>query len=851
MRDYPLAIGELKNWLDIVERNNITNQYDNRDTFIYNELAELYFELEDYGNAEKYVSLSVDSDRSQSLKQKLEAKKAELTSEVAEETNDDGFDNDDDIIDEVVPEPEESLQSAYEEYIDVDGFDTLDKDDRDIIKTAFSFDKNHLYCLLTYLNSASAISASSKKTRTDDNGETIYIGQTIKALDTAVAYAFNSPLVDLKYLSTEIIEAKISDQNLSSAEYIMGCILRGDVNAISDYSDEPFGYFAEFISEYATNSRAVRGAGRNIADAIFEYSGKKDLEKALKVLTHNAFKETRGGANLLKNWVPKGGPANTELLDLLLTKLGFKPVSVSPDESVAFGEAYHVYCHKQIGRVNFVHNIPAFGSKSETEGFRVLCLYGNYNCDSLMDKFRLANSVAKHTLVLLDFALNIEERRRLARKIKEEKSFSKTFIVLDRVTLFYLAKHYAENTVFKRFLAVSLPFAYYQPFVEASTQDMPPELFTGRETELNSIESPEGANLVYGGRQLGKSALLKMAKRNIDRNGNGDRAVWIDIKDITASDALKVVCNKLILEDIIDKDSKCETWRDLAGHIQKRLNSEDPQKRINYFLLMLDEADTFIATSGETDDQPITALKNLPSERFKLVMAGLHNLSRYNRQSMHGNSNLIHLTSITVKQFRREEATKLLTSILAYLGFKFNQTIIDSILASTYNYPGLIQFYCQKLLEAMKNDDYAGYNESLTPTYEVTESHYKKVLSDKAFTNLVDQKFEATLFTEEKRHSNYHIIALIIAYLYYAEPNEKGYTESSIIKIAEEYHIKRVTSLEPEQLSEILSEMCDLNIITVLEGNYRFATDGFRKYLGNQEQIMDSINDYLEEATTI
>ena len=468
-----------------------------------------------------------------------------------------------------------------------------------------------------------------------------------------------------------------------------------------------------------------------------------------------------------------------------------------------------------------------------------------------MDKFRSANSVAKHTLVLLDFALNIEERRRLARKIKEEKSFSKTFIILDRVTLFYLAKHYAENTVLKRSLAVSLPFAYYQPFVEASTQDMPPELFTGRETELNSIESPEGANLVYGGRQLGKSALLKMAKRNIDRNGNGDRAVWIDIKDITASDALKVVCDKLILEDIIDKDSKCETWRDLAGHIQKRLNSEDPQKRINYFLLMLDEADTFIATSGETDDQPITALKNLPSERFKLVMAGLHNLSRYNRQSMHGNSNLIHLTSITVKQFRREEATKLLTSTLAYLGFKFNQTIIDSILASTYNYPGLIQFYCQKLLEAMKNDDYAGYSESLTPTYEVTESHYKKVLSDKAFTNLVDQKFEATLFTEEKRHSNYHIIALIIAYLYYAEPNEKGYTESSIIKIAEEYHIKRVTSLEPEQLSEILSEMCDLNIITVLEGNYRFATDGFRKYLSNQEQIMDSINDYLEEATTI
>lgn len=1345
MKNYRSAISELMDWLEIVKRNKIKERQQAIDSIIYPEIAELYFEAEDYENAEKYAELCSDSERIQALREKLEAKKAESAPDETDDEDEDSFDSeDDDIIDEAVSEPEESLQAAYEEYKDVDGFDVLDIDDKTVVNTAFSFDKEHLYCLLTYLNSASAISASSTKTRTDENGKMIFVGQAIKVADSAVAYAFNSPLMNSEYLTTEIkavfneaqnylpetassmlaasalyalfntpsipdysvgefatelesysrnccpallplvndlisfrettgygmdsfagyktstlvldaiieeakdccnsidmrndvfesqgqvrrlrefmfsssdselrkcldivaendlskykyvmdtvqelfirlgktaktenldikkidkyidrlwdsardaildegrhisrphdkikgskrnniittirrilscvcdwlsvaehsignnntfassqydklapkviselndlnnfctsalnnkfdwgiesirrateellakmngtysnktkryffidflrgedillndnylpeiqssfcgvpdfnilyrierhasrvhpelherfteilsdveskhnfrtarlikaygedkdikeitehknlpqyndclkqarqrfetknqdffaelelcesygtisnlngekdriwaiadswyricritgdygfyvrlietlrhdisekaekkgeqlmrqlddiaskpnynfgvfskemIEAKINDQNFSSAEFIMGCILRGDVNAISDYSDEPFEYFNEFISEYATNSRAVRGAGRNITDTIFEYSGKKDLEKALTVLTNNAHKETRGGANLLKNWIPRGGPTNTELLSTLLTKLGFKPVSITPDESVDF-EAYQVFCRKQIGKVNYVHHIPAFGSKSETEGFRVLCLYGNYNCDSLMDKFRSANSTAKHTLVLLDFALNIEERRRLARKVKEEKSFSKTFIVLDRVILFYLAKHYAENTVLRRLLAVTLPFAYYQPFVEASTQDMPPELFTGREAELTSIESPEGANLVYGGRQLGKSVLLKMAKRNIDRNGNGDRAVWIDIKDTTATDALKIVCDKLILEDILDKDCKCETWRDLAGHIQKRLMNDDPEKRINYFLLMLDEADTFIATSGETEDQPITALKSLPSDRFKLVMAGLHNLSRYNRQTMHGNSNLIHLTPITIKQFRREEATKLLTSILAYLGFKFNQKIIDSILASTYNYPGLIQFYCQKLLEAMKNDDYAGYNESSTPTYEVTESHYKKVLSDKAFTELVDQKFEATLFTEEEGHSNYHIMALIIAYLYYAEPNDKGYTESDLLKIAEEYRINRVTSLKPEQLAEILNEMCDLNVITVMEGYYRFATDGFRKYLGNQDKVEKSMSEYFEEAVIV
>ena len=663
--------------------------------------------------------------------------------------------------------------------------------------------------------------------------------------------------LDFGVFSKEIIEEKINDQNYSSAEFIMSCILRGDVSAISDYSDEPFGYFGEFINENATNSRAVRGAGKDITSTIYEYSGKKDLEKALIVLTNNARKETKGGANLLRSWLPvgglwasKGGGTSEEHLEKLLQKLGFKPVSIQRDNSVE-AEAYQVFCRKQTGKVNYVHQIPAFGSKSETEGFRLICLYGKYDCDMLMDKFRAVNATAKHTLVLLDFAMNIEERRRLARKIKEEKSFAKTFIVIDRVVLFYLAKHYAENTVIRRLMAVTLPFAYYQPFVEASRQDMPPELFTGREAELTSIESPEGANLVYGGRQLGKSALLKMAKHNIDRNANGDRAVLIDIKDLTAAEAAPIVCEKLIIEGILDPSCQCDTWTTLAGHLQKRLMDENPETRINYLLLMLDEADAFIKTSGETNSQPITALKSLPPDKFKLVMAGLHNLSRYNREMMHANSNLIHLTPIIIKQFRREEATKLLTSILAYLGFRFTQNIIDNILASTYNYPGLIQFYCQKLLEAMKNEDYAGYGESATPPYEVTESHYKKVLSDTVFTDKVNEKLEATLFTEEKGHSNYHIIALIIAFLCYSAPDEKGHTTDELLKIAVDYHINRITSLNSDQLSEILNEMCDLNVITVMDGYYRFSTDGFRKLLGSQEKVEKSIADYFEEDAVI
>lgn len=39
-------------WLDIVKRNKIKERYAQRDTLAYTELAELYFEAEDYENAE-------------------------------------------------------------------------------------------------------------------------------------------------------------------------------------------------------------------------------------------------------------------------------------------------------------------------------------------------------------------------------------------------------------------------------------------------------------------------------------------------------------------------------------------------------------------------------------------------------------------------------------------------------------------------------------------------------------------------------------------------------------------------------------------------------------------------------
>ena len=127
-------------------------------------------------------------------------------------------------------------------------------------------------------------------------------------------------------------------------------------------------------------------------------------------------------------------------------------------------------------------------------------------------KKNIGNS--KNTLVLLDYALSLPDRRLFAKKIKA--SFSdKIFAVIDRVLLMFLVNNYSVQFINQILMSVMMPFSYCQPYVWDSSKVMPPEIFIGRQEELEKIESPSGVNIVYGGRQLGKSALLKKAKMDI------------------------------------------------------------------------------------------------------------------------------------------------------------------------------------------------------------------------------------------------------------------------------------------------------------------------------------------------
>lgn len=291
-------------------------------------------------------------------------------------------------------------------------------------------------------------------------------------------------------------------------------------------------------------------------------------------------------------------------------------------------------------------------------------------------------------MILLDCALDKPERRILARKSKTELG-DKLFVVIDRTVMMYMVKNYDETKAKRMLMSLIVPFGYYQPYVWESSNVMPPEIFMGRKHELESIESPTGANIVYGGRQLGKSALLKKAKADIDKDENGDRAVLVEIKGLNYEAAAKKIGHALYDEGVLTEDITTTDWDELSRAIRKRLQSE--KNRIQYLLLLLDEADAFIESCEAINYQPFDALKEIQSigaGRFKFVIAGLRNIVRFKRDAALGNNSVLtHLEAMTVKPFKPAEARELMEIPLHYLGLEFlkeKESLMTLILATKH-----------------------------------------------------------------------------------------------------------------------------------------------------------------------
>ena len=656
----------------------------------------------------------------------------------------------------------------------------------------------------------------------------------LEELDAFRSTQISGLTTDEKEKRAKRIENMILEQNYTVAEVLLARASIAE-DEHEDVIDERQDFLQEFLNNYDDYYKPVATHRSNFSSLVSNR-------------TRN--KEARGAKRLADNWLPGGSRLGQDRLTNLLNCFGFKVASVKEQSANSRFESYSVMTAAATGghRDNYTHPIAAFGSGASQEGFRVVCINGGYDADGLIELMKqIGNS--KHTLILHDHALSLGERRRLARKAKNALG-DKFFGVIDRTVMMFLVRNYDETKINRMLISLIMPFGYYQPYVWESANVMPPEIFMGRKYELERIKSPTGVNILYGGRQLGKSALLKKAKEDVDWDENNDRAIYIDIKNADYKKAANKIGHELYDQYILNEDIDTTDWDELSRAIRKRL--QDKSKPIPYVLLLLDEADKFIESCEIVNYKPFDALKeiqNIGTNRFKFVIAGLRNIVRFKRDLALGNNSVLtHLEPMTVKPFNTTEARELMEIPLHYLGLRFSkekESLITLILANTNYFPGLIQMYCAKLLEAMRNKDYAGYDEYNTPIYEVSEAHIKKVLADPEFMSQIREKFFITLSLDEDNY--YLVIALIMAYLYHQNGYSDGYSAQDIYEVGNDLDIKKISTLEISKISAFMEELEELNVFRKTDNtHFLFTRFTFFQMMGTSSEVEDKLADYME-----
>ena len=504
---------------------------------------------------------------------------------------------------------------------------------------------------------------------------------------------------------------------------------------------------------------------------------------------------------------------------------------------------------KDPGRViNYPHPIADFGSRMYANGLQVHAVYGNLSADVLFTKIReiLQKNNNHSFLILVNCALPLQERRKLA-KMVSNSMWQSPMVIIDRALALYLTT-IPQAERWKAVLQCTLPFLVANPYFESSAVEIPPEMFIGRTRELDLIRRSDGANLIYGGRQLGKTALLKRARVLEHHPSEGNWAVYEDIKNKNGIDAAARIAKTLTQQKFFSAVPEVNSWNELLDQIENRLM--DNQDRL---LLLLDEADAFLASTGQNkynEIQEIKHLQDITGGRFKCVMAGLHNVLRlYNSMALSDNSAFAHFQGLTIKPLDFKDARALLEIPLSYLGFTIpeeHEDIITQILYNTNYFPGLVHFYASRLIQYAKSH----INEMKEPPYELKTETLLSLLADQDFHDLRNDRIRMTLYIDANEHSYYDILATTMCYGYNNSDEYKlyGMSADDIRRECTELTPNcSIARLSDEQLKVLLNELVELNIFQAENGRYMFRRASFTEIFNSPQEVENHFLDILSK----
>lgn len=366
-------------------------------------------------------------------------------------------------------------------------------------------------------------------------------------------------------------------------------------------------------------------------------------------------------------------------------------------------------------------------------------------------------------------------------------------------------------------------------------------MFYGRNQAVASVISPTGAVFIYGGRQLGKSALLRAAARRFE---DSDRqvAIYIDLysenigRTRPANAVWETLWKSSLKSRIVEGNAPVRNTFDVYREAVLAWLGKDERHRL---LILLDEADRFLDADAENGFATTAQIKGLMEEsdrRCKVVLAGLHTVQRFVGLPNEPLTNIANPMSIGPME--PTAAFDLVTRPLEALGYRFfDADLANRILAYCNFYPSLIQLFADALVTRRLESKLA----SSAPPHIITAEDVEAVYSSAELSEAFRHRLNLTLGLDEHYLAITYTVALIALTGRVDTPISVG----SLRERCREFWIAGFGSMAADQFRHLCEELAGLGVLArvAVDGSpsYRLRSPNVLRMLGTEDMVMDRL----------
>lgn len=364
------------------------------------------------------------------------------------------------------------------------------------------------------------------------------------------------------------------------------------------------------------------------------------------------------------------------------------------------------------------------------------------------------------------------------------------------------------------------------PYVDAGGA-VPKEMFFGREDDISNLVREWGPCIVYGGRQLGKSAILQQI-HNTERSGVKTLLHSMSNSESSLIDAIHYECREA---GIVNPGSQKKNF---SADIKKWLKDNEDSR----LLVLMDECDRALDLDKENEFAEISLLRDLMNDtnrRFKVVLTGLHSVQRFSHIT---NQPFLHFGEpLCIGPLSPEDAFQLMTAPMSYLGVEFaHERLAQAALDHCGYQPKLIQIFCAELLKGIRS-------RRDTPFETIDEKGIQKIYGSNNLKKKIVECFDMTLNLDDR----YLVIGYTLAINRYNKMDLKTLLEELKYYWPAAFGDESGASpAETLALQTLLHEMEGLGIVSRLDNQYMLRSPNVIDLLGGEDQILTKLDPYAK-----